>query len=571
MPETTQNLKFDKQFFRDFWQLLKPYWKSEEKWSAFGLLFLVIFCIVSQVRLGVEFNQIRRDLYDALQNYNKAALIHTFTKYALLLVITLVIVGYNSYFSGLLTIRWRRWLTKQYLTDWLAKHTHYRMQALNKTVDNPDQRISEDLDSFPTISLGIFSNLLSSVLTLIAFGTILWGLSGNLQIPIGHSQITIPGYLLWAALLYACLGTWLNGLIGKRLANLNYAQQRFNANFRFGMARFREVSEQVALYRGEAVENTKFTNVFKTVFDNFINIIRIQKRLIFFQNGYNYITFVFELIVAMPLYFEKKIQLGGVMQIANALDNVIDAFSIFIALFVTLASWRAVVSRLTEFSHVMQEARHGAATTNITINEKKLDELIVDNLELQLPDGTPLLKHINFTIKPGEVVLLNGPSGVGKSTLLRALAGIWPHGHGTIYLPQNQRTLFLPQKPYLPLGTLREALLYPTDIENVSNEELIKLLNSVGLEKLIRDLAIVRNWSQELSLGEQQLVAFIRVLLQKPDWLFLDEATSALDETNEKMIYQKLRAQLPRTAIISVGHRSSLSQFHQRTIEFTKP
>jgi vitamin B12/bleomycin/antimicrobial peptide transport system ATP-binding/permease protein len=570
LPETTQNLKFNRQFFRDLWQLLKPYWVSEEKWSALLLLFIVTFCIVAQVRLSVAFNFLRKDLYNAMQNYDKPMITHLIGHYVLLLVITLLIFGYNVYFNGLLTIRWRRWMTKQYLHDWLQKYTHYRMQVLHKTVDNPDQRISEDLATFPTTALNLFSNLLDSFLTLIAFGAILWSLSGNLIIPLDNFPFTIHGYLLWAALFYACAGTWLNARIGRPLASLNYLQERFNANFRFGMARFREMSEQVALYKGENTERNKLTQIFSTVFTNFISIIKTQRNLVFFQNGYTFISFVLGVLLAMPLFFAKKIQIGGVVQILESLNQVIGAFSIFIVLFTTLAAWRSVVSRLAEFTQSMQEARDLATASNINISEENINNLVIDDLELQLPDGKPLLQHINLTVQPGETILLNGPSGVGKSTLLRTLAGIWPHGRGVIHVPRNQRMMFLPQKPYLPLGTLREALLYPSDVADINDATLIEFLNSVGLGKLTNDLVVTRNWSQELSLGEQQLVAFIRVLLQKPAWLFLDEATSALDETNEKMIYQKLRAYLPRTAIISVGHRSSLNQFHERKIEFTK-
>jgi putative ATP-binding cassette transporter len=567
----SENLKFDRQFFRDLWQLLKPYWQSEEKWSAFLLLFVIIACIVAQIRLSVAFNYLRKDLFDALQNFNKPLLFHLIGKYIFLLVIAILIFGYNVYFNGLLTIRWRRWLTQCYLADWLTKHTYYRMQVINKTVDNPDQRISEDLSSFPTAALSIFSNLLDSLLTLFAFGFILWNVSGSLTVPLGaYGHFSLPGYLLWAALFYACAGTWLNAKIGRPLANFNYLQQRYNADFRFSMARLREVSEQVAMYRGETVENNKFTQFFKNIFDNFISIIKVQKRLVFFQNGYTAITYVFAILISMPLYFSKKIQIGGVVQISNALDNVITAFSVFITLFVVLANWRSVIFRLTEFSQTMRETRNDAATSKINIAEHPEPNVVVNDLDLLLPDNTPLLEHIQLTIKSGEMLLLTGASGVGKSTLLRALAGIWSYGRGTILTPKNQKTMFLPQKPYLPLGTLREALLYPTDSGDISNVEINQALTLCGLEKLQSELENTRNWSQELSLGEQQLIAFARLFLQKPDWIFLDEATSALDETNERKMYEKLREHLPKAAIVSVGHRSSLSQFHERKIEFMK-
>jgi len=566
-----QNLKFDRQFFRDVWRLLKPYWVSKEKGSAFLLLGLIIFCIVVQIRISVIFNFLQRDIFNALQNFNKSLLLQLIGKYIILLIAAILVFGYNVYFNGILVIRWRRWLTQQYLNEWLAKHTHYRMQVLNKTVDNPDQRISEDLEAFPSTALSLFSSLLSSLLMLFAFSLILWNLSGNLTIPLGgRHTITIPGYLLWAGLLYACLGTWLNAKIGRRLSNLNYLQQRYNADFRFGMARLREVSEQVAMYNGETAEGNKFTRIFKNVFDNFVNIIKVQKRLSFFQNGYASVTYVFGILIAVPLFFAKKIQIGGVVQIGSALNNVVESLSIFISLFTTLAAWRSVVFRLIEFSGSMKEAQDIATTTKIQIISQDDNYLKVNNLNLLLPDGSVLLENIQLLVQPKERVLLTGASGTGKSTLLRALAGIWPYGSGVIQMPNNQKTLFLPQKPYLPLGTLREALWYPIDKPDNDTEKLLEVLTYCGLEKFHAELDTVRNWSQELSLGEQQLIAFARVLLQKPDWIFLDEASSALDENNERKIYEKLQSFLPNVTILSVGHRSSLSQMHTRRIEIVR-
>jgi putative ATP-binding cassette transporter len=567
----SQQLKFNKQFFRDLWALLKPYWVSEEKWIACLLLLVVITCIVAQIRIGVWFNYFRGDFFNALQNFNKPLLIKLVYEYVAMLIIAIIVFGYNVYFNGLLTIRWRRWLTQQYLADWLEKQAYYRMQVLDKTVDNPDQRISEDLDGFSSNALGIFSNLLNAVLSIFAFGAILWGLSGALHVPLGsHFHITIPGYLLWAALLYACLGTWLNAIIGRKLPGLSYLQQRYNANFRFSMARLREVSEQVAMYRGEAAEGNKFKQLFKNVYDNFVNIIKVQKRLMFFQSGYTSASFVFGLVVALPLFFAKAIQIGGVMQVLNALDNVITSFSIFISLYATLADWRSGIFRLTEFSNIMKEAQASLASSNIQIIKNKTATITVKHLDLMQPNGDYLLQNICMTIKSGETLLLTGDSGVGKSTLLRAIAGIWPYGHGTIIIPQDQKIMFLPQKPYLPLGTLRDALLYPSETQNITNENLSQILIECGLEKFQPQLSEIRNWSYELSLGEQQLIAFVRVLLQKPDWVFLDEATSALDEINQAKMYLKLRNDLPTIGIISVGHRSSLHELHGKKIHLKK-
>lgn len=565
------NLKFDRLFFQDVWRLLKPYWVSEEKWPAYLLLTLIIACVSIQVMTSLAFNQFQREFFDALQNFNTPLIGHLLLRYAMLLAIFVLTIGYNSYFVGLLSVRWRRWMTNHYLTDWLSQHTYYRMQVMNKNVDNPDQRISEDLDSFPSTAVSIFTNLLSSVLMLIVFGIVLWRLSGNLHVPVGtHRFFVIPGYLVWSALLYAIIGSGLMIFIGRILANLNYLQQRYNADFRFGMARLREVSEQVAIYHGEKVEKHKFQELFKRVFKNFVNIIKVQKRLMFFQNGYTAASFVVGLTAALPLFLAKKIQIGGMMQISQAFGYVLDSFSVFISLFTTFASWRSVIFRLTEFTHAMNETKTLSAASKIQVDEHAQENLMVRDLDLSLPDGTPLLQHINIMVAPGEMVLLTGQSGVGKSTLLRALAGIWPYGHGKILLPKGKSLLFLPQKPYLPIASLRDALFYPGITSSVDDNGLRKILTACGLEKFQTELEVVRNWAQELSLGEQQLIGFARVFLQKPDWLFLDEATSALDEKTEIKIYQALREYLPNITVLSVGHRSSLGQFHVRTIEFVK-
>lgn len=568
---TTQNLKFDRQFYRDLWSLLKPYWSSSEKWSAYMLLFLVIACTVIQVRTNVALNTFYRDFFNALQNFDKHALLHLMLHLFIIVTILILSVGYNVYFTGMLTIRWRRWLTQQYQNSWLAGQTFYKMQILNKNVDNPDQRISEDLDSFPTATVGLFANILNASLTLVSFGYILWTLSGSLSIPLGTGHtLTVPGYLLWSALLYAAIGTWLTATIGKKLALLNYQQQYYNADFRFGLVRVRESSEQIALHRGEAAEQSKFFSLFKRIYDNFIDIIRVQKKLMFFQFGYNALSYIFGLMISMPLYFSKKIQIGGIMQISGAFGEVISSLSLFISLFSSLATWRSVIYRLTEFNHNMQAANEMTATPTIEIKFGPEPDIKVLNLSLCLPDGTALVHGINLTIHPGESVLFSGVAGAGKSTLLRTLAGIWPYGSGQIILPHNKNLMFMPQKPYLPLGTLQDALLYPYQNESITQAELLATLQLCNLGKHETELRVVRNWSHELSLGEQQLIGFCRVFLQKPDFIFLDEATSALDEKAETKLYQKLKELLPNITIISVGHRGTLTKFHEKKLMVTQ-
>ena len=566
-----ENLKFNRQFFRDFWTLLKPYWRSEEKWSAYGLFGLIIACITIQNFASLALTKFYQTFFDALDNLNKSVIQGLLLKFVIIVAILIIVVGYNVYLSGILSIRWRRWLTKNYLSHWLANHTFYRMQILHKNVDNPDQRISEDLDAFSSSTLNLFTSLLDSVLSLIIFGCLLWKISGSIQIPIGAHQYTIPGYLLWVALICAIAGTWLTRIIGRSLPGLNYRQQQYNANFRFGMARLRETSEQVALYRGENLEKQQLGKSFTDVVGNFMRLIRVQKYLMFFQFGYNSISYLIGLIAGLPLLFEKKIQIGGLMQISQAYGQVISALSILVTAFAGIAAWRAVIYRLIEFKRHIDEANYLAQETSITYQQHKDDKLIVNNLDLLLPTKEVILKNLHLNIEPNNSLLITGPSGVGKSTLLRALAGIWPHGRGEILLPENAHMIFLPQKPYLPIGTLKDAMVYPNNNSNISDEKIKEILTTCGLEKLTDKLATESNWAQELSLGEQQLIGFARVFLQKPDWIFLDEATSALDENNESKMYELLHSRLPNATIISVGHRSSLTNFHQKQITLTQP
>jgi len=560
-------LKFNRQFFRDFWLLLKPYWSSEEKWRAFALLGASVLCIIIGVRASIAVNTFNKDFFNALQNFDKAALINSLLHFSVIVVVFVCAYGYAFYFNGLLSVRWRRWLTENCLKKWLDNHTHYHMQLKHNSVDNPDQRISEDLEQFPELTLSVFSMLFRSSLTLISFGYILWNLSGSLSIPVGAHHIVIPGYLFWGSLLYTVLGTWIVGLIGKKLAGLDYQQQRFNADFRFSLARMRETGEQIALYQGESAELNKFDLLFGRIFNNYTTLLRLRKRLMFFTNGYDVASLVFGIFLAVPLYLQKKIQLGGMMQISSAFGQVIGAFSVLINGFGLFAQWRAVIFRLTEFNQSIN--RYSVVSSGINVKEHHGNDIVIQHLKLSLPDGRLLLDDINLVLPLGGSFLLSGRSGLGKSTLLRALAGLWLYGEGQIALPKNKKLFFLPQKPYLPLGSLKEVLVYPHNCD-IDDRILVEALKLCALAKFEHRLTEVRNWAQELSLGEQQLIAFARIFVSKPDIIFLDEATSALDELTEAQVYRSIRKMLPQATIVSVGHRNSLSQFHEQLITLAK-
>jgi vitamin B12/bleomycin/antimicrobial peptide transport system ATP-binding/permease protein len=556
------------QFLRDTWRLIKPYWTSDERYIAWLLLGAVIALTLAMVYMNVLFNYWNNDFYNALQEKDKASFWRLMGRFTMLAAIYIAMAVYAFYLNQMLQIRWRRWLTDSYLDQWLSDRAYYRLQLSGNPADNPDQRIAEDMKLFVDQSLDLALGFLNAVVTLGSFVGILWGLSGPLEIPYNGGHIVIPGYMVWCALLYALVGTWLTHKIGKTLIGLNFDQQRFEADFRFGLVRFRENTEGVALYNGERDELRSFRARFGSVVGNWWQIMRRQKILNTFTIGYSQVAIIFPFVVAGNRYFAGTIQLGGLMQISSAFGHVQGSLSWFIGAYNTFANWKATADRLLGFHYAIENARtEMRSKSGIQQSQETESDLVIDNVSLTLPNGSPLMAASSTVIKPGESVLIRGPSGSGKSTLFRAIAGIWPFGAGQVRLPLNRRSLFLPQRPYLPIGTLREVIAYPMLDGDFSDKNVGDALTTVGLQHLSARLNEQQNWSLQLSPGEQQRLAFARAVLQQPAWLFLDEATSSLDENAEQQLYRMLKEKLPQTTIISIGHRSTLHEFHTRTLE----
>jgi vitamin B12/bleomycin/antimicrobial peptide transport system ATP-binding/permease protein len=554
-------------FWRDTWSLIKPYWKSEEKLSAWLLLGAVIGLTLAMVYMNVLFNEWYNLFYNSLQEKNTEEFWKQILRFCVLAAIYIAMAVYAFYLNQMLQIRWRRWMTDNYLRKWLEERTYYRMQLAGNNADNPDQRIAEDLKLFVDDTLGLSLGLLNAVVTLVSFVGILWTLSGPLALSLGGSEFVVPGYMVWAAVLYAIVGSWVTHKIGRPLIGLNFNQQRYEADFRFGLIRFRENSESVALYRGEEDELKGFGGRFASVVDNWWRIMKRQKILISFTVGYNQIANIFPFVVAAPRYFSGAIPLGGLMQISNAFGQVQGALSWFIGAYNTFATWKATSDRLLGFHYSIEQVRETAAGSGVAVTQENSDKLVIDGMSLALPDGEPLTASSSLSIAPGESLLIRGPSGSGKSTLFRAIAGIWPFGAGTVRQPRDFNVLFLPQRPYLPIGRLIDVVSFPHAQGAYAPEQVAAALTDCGLTHLAGRLEESRHWAQELSPGEQQRIAFARALLHKPSWLFLDEATSALDESLEERLYRLLRERLPGTAIISIGHRRALSEFHTRRLE----
>ncbi|MBM3352756.1 MAG: ABC transporter ATP-binding protein/permease [Betaproteobacteria bacterium] len=549
-----------KRFFRTLWALTRPYWVSGERGKGLVLLATVVGLALTLVWLEVLFNTWNREFYNTFESRDQAEFFRQLGMFALL-ALTFIITGvYRQYFQQMLFIEWRTWLTERYLADWLGDRAYYRLQLLDRGTDNPDQRIAEDLNIFVDLTLTLTLGLLSAVVTLVSFVGILWAISG----PATLLGIEIPGYMVWVALAYAVAGTGLTHLIGRRLIGINFDLQRNEANFRFALVRLRENAEGVALYRGEAGEAQNFRARFGEVVSVWWAKMLKQKQLTWFTVLYAQIAIIFPFIVASPRFFSGQMPLGGIFQIASAFGQVQGALSWFINAYGAFANWKATVDRLTSFTEALARAREQAEP--LDGDRVEADGLALQQLALSLPEGRKLLAPTDLDFKAGEPVLVTGPSGAGKSTLLRALAGIWPYWKGRITIPRGARLLFLPQKPYLPIGSLKHAVCYPEDAARVADEEAREALRATGLAHLAADLAREENWAQLLSGGEQQRLAFARALINRPDWLFMDEATASLPEQTQAELYALLPQRLPGTTFVSIGHRASLAGYHRRTL-----
>ena len=539
-----------KKLFRGFWTLFKGYWSSEEKWKARGLLAFVISLNFAMVYLLVQLNEWYNTFYNALQNYEAESFWSLIGEFSAIAFTYIVIAVYAVYLRQMLQIKWRTWMTNNYLSAWMGNQTYYRLQD---AADNPDQRISEDIGQFVNLSLGLIIGFLKQLTTLAAFGVVLWELSGSFTFNLAGTEIIIYGYMFWFSFVYSGVGTFLAHKVGRKLISLNFDQQKYEADFRFSMMRVRENSESIAFYRGEAAEMEGFNLKFSNVIKNYWQLMKKTKHLNFYVNGYGQLAIIVPLIMAAPRYFSKEIQLGGLMQISSAFGRVQDALSYFVDSYDTLASLAAVINRLAGFTEHIDEAQQ----IKSKVTTAQAPELKISSLNVSLPNGRELLKKLSLELQNSKALLVTGASGCGKSTLLRTLAGIWAYASGEIALPNHSKVMFLPQKPYLPLGTLRRVLIYPLAEENSPPDDKLKeTLQLADLPALVDKLDAAEDWSRILSLGEQQRLAFARVLLSAPDYIFLDEATSALDEPREIEMYELMRRQLPKMTVVSRSGRA---------------
>lgn len=553
------------------WRIAIPYFRSEDKVAGRSLLAAVIAIELSLVAIDVLVNQWYNRFYNALQDRNWSTFTWELGVFIVLASVSVALSVYQLYLNQWLQIRWRQWMTRVYLSQWLDRANHYRMQLKGDAADNPDQRIADDVQMFVEKTLSITIGLLSSIVTLASFVVILWGLSEAAPLTIGGQEFAIPGYLVWAALIYAIFGTALTHWIGSPLVNLSFQQQRFEADFRFNLVRVRENSEQIALLRGEHAERGRLMDRFGSVIDNWYSIMSRTKRLTAFTASYSQAAVIFPFILTAPAYFAGKIQLGGMLQTSSAFGSVQKALSFFVSAYRTLADWRAIVARLDGFEMSIESAATlSSEPQTVGVVDHAGDSIELAQLLLKLPNGLPLIAADGFSIKSSERTLLTGPSGAGKSTLFRAIAGVWPFGSGAISVPAHAKLMMLPQRPYFPIGTLQAAIVYPAAPDSFSVEQVKDAVAAVGLPQLADRLDEDAHWNRMLSLGEQQRLGMARALLHGPQYLFLDEATASLDEPSEARLYRVIAERLPQTTVVSIGHRSTLHDFHDRKVELIR-
>ncbi len=543
--------------FRALLRISRIYWESPDRTWGLVLLALTIALEFGTVYANFGLADGERRIMDALEQRQAGSFFAATMAYLAVMLGFVLVSTFRIYARQALEINWRRGLTGDYLERWISGHAYCQTKLHPGVVDNPDQRIAEDVRDFVASALGLSLSLLSAVATLVSFGGLLWALSRRFP-------LTVPGLLLWVALGYAGVSTWVTHLVGQRLTPINFDRLRYEADFRYGLVRFRDNVEAVALSRGEALERLGSLVRFRKVAENWWQLIRAQRNLMLTTTGIGQINGLVPLLAAAPAYIAGHLSLGSLAQIRFAYTQVSGALVWFVNAYQEIARWRASIERLASLSEAMDVTAHDLEHADVHIVAAPGPFLRLADLELEAPDGKLVIAHANATARPGERIAIIGPSGSGKTTLLRAVAGIWPFGEGRIEVPAGARVLFVPQQAYLPLGTLRAVVSYPSAEGSIPDERVREALRLFGLAHLESKLDGPGPWDQQLSGSEQQLLALARVLLNEPDWVFLDKATSELDEGMEKHAYELLKQRLPKTTILSVAQRPSLIAFHDR-------
>jgi putative ATP-binding cassette transporter len=566
MPEPRTDALFGRRFVRHVWRLSRVYWGTRE--ARFGALLLAgaVVLELTAVYGTLLLSDAERRIMDAVQVKASGAFFAAMGLFAAVSGGFVLVAAYRIYLRQLVEIRWRRGVTADYLGRWMNDLAYSQVQLHGEALDNPDQRVAEDIRDFVASALGLSLSLLAALATLVSFGGLLWTVSAHWALPLGGARhhIHVPGSLLWVALAYAALSTWLTHVVGRRLVPLNFDRLRYEATFRYGLMRFRDNVELVTLSAGEAFERRGALARFHAIMRNWFELTVAQRRLTLFTGLIGQASAMVPLLVAAPSFFAGLITLGTVVQIRFAYGQVAAALNWFVYAYQEIARWRANVERLSSFTEVMDATARDVARSEVRVVPGPARVLRLTDVRLVGSDGITLIDGANGVVAAGDRVAITGPSGAGKTILLRAIAGIWHLGSGRIDVPAGARMRFVPQWPYLPSGSLRTVVSYPAPRGTFSDASIREALPQVGLEHLVPRLDETAPWDQQLSPHEQQRLAIARVLLEAPDWVFLDKATSALDEDMERRVYELLAARLPHATIVTVAHRPEVAAYHTR-------
>jgi len=538
---------------RQFRRLSAGYFSLRRSWKPLAGVALILLLTLAAVRLDVLFSNWYNTMYSALQALDEPGFWAAMLLFSLLAAVHVIRSLFDFYVQQAFVVHWREWLNEQLLGRWMQGQAYYRSQSLSHLADNPDQRIQQDITNFAQSSMTLAVGLINALVSTIAFTVILWNLSGPMTV-LGHE---IPRAMVFLVFIYVFLATLLAIWIGKPLIRLNFLNEKLNADYRYALVRVREYAESIAFYRGERVEGRTLRHGFARVIGNAWDIIHRSLKFLGFNFVVTQTAVVFPFILQAARFFSKQISLGDLIQTAQAFGRLQDNLSFFRNIYDSFATYRATLERLAGFDDAIDAAR----AMELPHTHQDGGRLALLCVTVNRPDGHALIRDLSLEVAPGQPLLVRGPSGSGKTTLLRMIAGIWPHGSGEIIRPDTS-ALFLAQKPYLPLGTLRQALHYPQPADAVPPGQDEAILDRVQLGHLRDRLDVEDDWSRILSLGEQQRLAFGRLLIARPQAAFLDEATSAMDEGLEDAMYRLLREQLPDARIISVGHRGTLRRHH---------